>query len=113
MKLGRWAELTRGETESLSLMVWGRSSRVTSHVPLDSCPPSLRRNWPQTMVVLDRFYLLITLIVTVAYQLSGFAIAWTFQFDKITDFTGGEQVAQMLVVLLIIMSSRIQLFSPR
>lgn len=38
---------------------------------------------------LDRFYLAITVLVTVGYQLLGFAIAWTFQFDKITDFTGG------------------------
>ena len=40
--------------------------------------------------VLDSFYLAITLLVTVGFQLSGFAIAWTFQFDKITDLTGGE-----------------------
>jgi hypothetical protein len=39
--------------------------------------------------VLDSYYLGITLLVTVGYQLLGFAIAWTFQFDKITDFTGG------------------------
>ncbi|PPQ65756.1 hypothetical protein CVT26_000357 [Gymnopilus dilepis] len=38
---------------------------------------------------LDRFYLLLTLLVTIGYQLLGFAIAWTLQFDKITDFTGG------------------------
>lgn len=39
--------------------------------------------------VLDKYYLAITLLVTVGYQLTGFAIAWTLQFDKITDFTGG------------------------
>lgn len=39
--------------------------------------------------ILDHFYLAFTLLVTVGYQLSGFAVAWTFQFDKITDFTGG------------------------
>ncbi|KAJ7623412.1 DUF1295-domain-containing protein [Roridomyces roridus] len=39
---------------------------------------------------LDSFYLSITLLVTVAFQLSGFAIAYTFQFDKITDLTGGS-----------------------
>jgi hypothetical protein len=38
---------------------------------------------------LDPYYLGITVLVTVGYQLLGFAIAWTFQFDKITDFTGG------------------------
>ncbi|KAI0782056.1 DUF1295-domain-containing protein [Abortiporus biennis] len=40
--------------------------------------------------VLDRYYLAITFLVTTGYQLLGFAIAWTFQFDKITDFTGGS-----------------------
>lgn len=40
--------------------------------------------------VLDQYYLAITLLVTVAYQMLGFAIAWTLQFDKITDFTGGS-----------------------
>lgn len=39
---------------------------------------------------LDSFYLGITVLITTGYQLLGFAIAWTFQFDKITDFTGGE-----------------------
>ena len=39
--------------------------------------------------VLDSYYLGITGVVTVGYQLAGFVIAWTFQFDKITDFTGG------------------------
>ena len=38
---------------------------------------------------LDKYYLALTLLVTTAYQLLGFAIAWTLQFDKITDFTGG------------------------
>ncbi|TFY77043.1 hypothetical protein EWM64_g6969 [Hericium alpestre] len=39
---------------------------------------------------LDRYYLGVTILVTIGYQLLGFAIAWTFQFDKITDFTGGK-----------------------
>lgn len=38
---------------------------------------------------IDHFYLVITLLLTIGYQLLGFAIAWTFKFDKITDFTGG------------------------
>jgi hypothetical protein len=29
--------------------------------------------------ILDKYYLTITLLVTVAYQLSGFFIAWTLQ----------------------------------
>ena len=39
---------------------------------------------------LDHYYLVLTLLVTIGYQLAGFAIAWTFQFDKITDLNGGE-----------------------
>ena len=39
---------------------------------------------------LDPYYLALTVLVTTGYQLLGFAIAWTFQFDKITDFTGGS-----------------------
>ncbi|KAI0656923.1 hypothetical protein C8Q70DRAFT_1006955 [Cubamyces menziesii] len=52
--------------------------------------------------VLDRYYLAITLLVTVGYQLLGFAIAWTFQFDKITDFTGGSNffILALLTLLL-------------
>lgn len=34
--------------------------------------------------VLDDYYLAITLLVTVAYQLLGFSIAFTFHFDKLT-----------------------------
>ncbi|CAL1715679.1 unnamed protein product [Somion occarium] len=52
--------------------------------------------------VLDRYYLSITLLVTIAYQLLGFAIAWTFQFDKITDFTGGSNffIIALLTLLM-------------
>ncbi|RPD55989.1 DUF1295-domain-containing protein [Lentinus tigrinus ALCF2SS1-6] len=52
--------------------------------------------------VLDKYYLAITLLVTVGYQLTGFAIAWTFQFDKITDFTGGSNffILALLTLLL-------------
>ena len=39
--------------------------------------------------VLDRFYLIISLLVTIGWQLSGFAIAWTFKvrviFGTISD----------------------------
>lgn len=37
-----------------------------------------------TVYVLDHFYLIITLLITVGYQLSGFFVAWVLQFDKIT-----------------------------
>ncbi|KAK7056171.1 hypothetical protein VNI00_002723 [Paramarasmius palmivorus] len=52
--------------------------------------------------VLDKYYLGITVLVTTAYQLLGFAIAWTFQFDKITDFTGGSNffILALLTLLL-------------
>jgi len=52
--------------------------------------------------VLDSHYLAITLLVTVAYQLLGFAIAWTFQFDKITDFTGGSNFFILALLTLLI-----------
>ena len=34
--------------------------------------------------VLDDYYLAITLLITIAYQLIGFSIAFTFKFDKLT-----------------------------
>ncbi|KAF8952417.1 hypothetical protein BDZ97DRAFT_1909289 [Flammula alnicola] len=50
---------------------------------------------------LDRYYLALTLLVTVGYQLSGFAIAWTLQFDKITDFTGGSNFFFLALLTLL------------
>ncbi|KAI0739054.1 DUF1295-domain-containing protein [Daedaleopsis nitida] len=52
--------------------------------------------------VLDQYYLAITLLITVGYQLSGFAIAWTLQFDKITDFTGGSNFFILALVTLLL-----------
>lgn len=37
-----------------------------------------------TAHVLDNYYLAITAIITVAYQLCFFAIAFTLKFDKLT-----------------------------
>lgn len=37
-----------------------------------------------TVHVLDDYYLAITLLITIAYQLFFFAIAFTFKFDKLT-----------------------------
>lgn len=34
--------------------------------------------------VLDDYYLAITFLITVAYQLIGFSIAFTLKFDKLT-----------------------------
>ncbi|KZT27797.1 DUF1295-domain-containing protein [Neolentinus lepideus HHB14362 ss-1] len=52
--------------------------------------------------VLDRYYLAITLLVTVGYQMLGFLIAWTFQFDKITDFTGGSNFFFLALMTLLL-----------
>ena len=53
-----------------------------------------------TVYVLDRFYLALTLLVTTAYQFTGFAVAWALQFDKITDFTGGMTMKLLLELSL-------------
>lgn len=37
------------------------------------------------MAVLDKYFLLITFLVTLGYQLSGFFIAWVLQFDKMSS----------------------------
>lgn len=37
-----------------------------------------------TVHVLDEYYLAITLLITIAYQLFFFSIAFTFKFDKLT-----------------------------
>jgi len=50
--------------------------------------------------VLDNYYLAITLLITVAYQLIGFAIAFTFKFDKITDFMGGSNFVWLAIITL-------------
>jgi len=42
-----------------------------------------------TVNVLDRYYLAITAIITIVYQLIFFGIAFTLKFDKLTDFAGG------------------------
>jgi len=34
--------------------------------------------------VLDDYYLAITLLITIGYQLFFFSFAWTFKFDKLT-----------------------------
>jgi len=50
---------------------------------------------------LDSYYLAFTLLITTGYQLSGFAIAYTLQFDKITDFTGGSNFFILALVTLL------------
>ncbi|KAF8517929.1 DUF1295-domain-containing protein [Hysterangium stoloniferum] len=50
--------------------------------------------------VLDQYYLAITVLITIGYQLVGFLIAWTFQFDKITDLTGGSNFFILSILTL-------------
>ena len=50
--------------------------------------------------VLDNYYLAITLLVTVAYQLIGFSLAYTFKFDKLTDFMGGTNFIWLAILTL-------------
>ncbi|KAM5343019.1 hypothetical protein ACJ41O_013985 [Fusarium nematophilum] len=50
--------------------------------------------------VLDDYYLGITAIITVAYQLFFFSIAFTLKFDKLTDFAGGTNFALLSILTL-------------
>lgn len=50
--------------------------------------------------VLDNYYLAITLLVTIGYQLIGFSIAFTFKFDKLTDFMGGTNFVWLAIFTL-------------
>ncbi|KAJ7026290.1 DUF1295-domain-containing protein [Mycena alexandri] len=52
--------------------------------------------------VLDPLFLSFTILITTGYQLSGFAIAYTFQFDKITDLTGGSNFFILSLVTLLV-----------
>ncbi|KAL7620833.1 hypothetical protein AAE478_009831 [Parahypoxylon ruwenzoriense] len=50
--------------------------------------------------VLDEYYLAITLLVTVAYQLFFFSIAFALKFDKLTDFAGGTNFVLLAALTL-------------
>ncbi|KAF2754312.1 oxidoreductase-like protein [Pseudovirgaria hyperparasitica] len=50
--------------------------------------------------VLDDYYLAITLLITVAYQLIGFSIAFSLKFDKLTDFMGGTNFVILAIITL-------------
>jgi hypothetical protein len=71
--------------------ILGDQEHKRDQLPCSRCSGPLPLIMP--VDILDKYYLAITLLITTGYQLLGFAIAWTFQFDKITDFTGGEQRA--------------------
>ena len=51
--------------------------------------------------VLDDYYLAITFLITVGYQLFFFAIAWTFKFDKVTDLAGGSNFLVLALFTLL------------
>ncbi|KAJ2902464.1 hypothetical protein MKZ38_000593 [Zalerion maritima] len=50
--------------------------------------------------VLDDYYLAITAIATVAYQLFFFSIAFSLKFDKLTDFAGGTNFVLLAALTL-------------
>lgn len=50
--------------------------------------------------VLDDYYLSITLLITIAYQLLFFSIAFSLKFDKLTDFAGGTNFVLLAILTL-------------
>jgi len=56
--------------------------------------------------VLDDYYLAITFLVTVAYQLFFFAVAFSFKFDKLTDFAGGTNFVVLAILTLAFSENR-------
>ncbi|PVH75320.1 oxidoreductase-like protein [Cadophora sp. DSE1049] len=53
-----------------------------------------------TVHVLDNYYLAITLLITIGYQLFFFAIAFSLKFDKLTDFAGGTNFVVLAIITL-------------
>ncbi|KAJ9151875.1 DUF1295-domain-containing protein [Pleurostoma richardsiae] len=53
-----------------------------------------------TIHVLDDYYLAITLLFTIGYQLFFFSIAFAMKFDKLTDFAGGTNFALLSALTL-------------
>ncbi|PKK65376.1 DUF1295-domain-containing protein [Rhizophagus irregularis] len=51
--------------------------------------------------VLDDYYLAITAIITIGYQLIFFSVSYGFQIDSVTDFGGGSNVAILAILTLI------------
>jgi hypothetical protein len=50
--------------------------------------------------VLDDYYLAITLIVTVVYQLAFFSVAFSFKFDKLTGSYLSPHMPGRILILL-------------
>ncbi|KAH8733013.1 oxidoreductase-like protein [Phaeosphaeriaceae sp. PMI808] len=53
-----------------------------------------------TVLVLDHYYLAITFLITVVFQLFFFAIAFSLKFDKLTDFAGGTNFVLLAILTL-------------
>jgi len=49
---------------------------------------------------LDDYYLAISLLITIGYQLFFFAIAFSLKFDKLTDFAGGTNFIVLAIITL-------------
>lgn len=58
--------------------------------------------------VLDNYYLAITFLITVGYQLFFFAIAFSLKFDKLTDFAGGTNFVLLAILTLACSENRDQ-----
>lgn len=56
--------------------------------------------------VLDDYYLAITFLITVAYQLFFFSIAFSLKFDKLTDFAGGTNFVVLAILTLAFSENR-------
>jgi steroid 5-alpha reductase family enzyme len=56
--------------------------------------------------VLDKYYLAITFLVSLGYQLFFFSIAWAFKFDKVTDFAGGTNFVILAILTLSLSAAR-------
>jgi len=56
--------------------------------------------------VLDDYYLAITFLVTVTFQLFFFSIAFTLKFDKLTDFAGGTNFILLAILTLAFSENR-------
>ncbi|CAK7219960.1 hypothetical protein SBRCBS47491_004027 [Sporothrix bragantina] len=63
--------------------------------------------------VLDKYYLGITALITVAYQLLFFAVAFTFKFDKLTDFAGGTNFVVLAVITIVLGTHDLETAVPR
>lgn len=53
-----------------------------------------------SLYAIDDYYLIATLLITIAYQLFFFTIAFSLRFDKLTDFAGGTNFILLAVVTL-------------